>query len=400
MSASSSGAPAAASDRLAAAVEALADLVAFPTVSDRPNRGAVEWIAQRLERCGARTVLSPDATGEKANLLATIGPERPGGVVLSGHIDVVPEGDRALWTGDPFRLRACGERLYGRGAVDMKGFLACVLASAPLFARAPLARPVIVAVTYDEEVGCWGAQALVEAWRAHVPRPAACIVGEPSGMDVVDAHKGSFDYTTRFLGRGGGHASTPPDGMSAVAAAALFAAEIHAIGVELRADPPPTAPFDPPWTTLQVGRIEGGSARNVLPGAATIDWEIRPAAAADAARAKARLAALAADRLSPEMRRAAPDARIETIVHGEAPALERAPDNVAADLAERLTGRPGRRAVSFGAEAGIYQADGVPSVICGPGSIAQAHIVDEFVERAQLALCLAAFERLADALAA
>jgi acetylornithine deacetylase len=259
---------------LEAAIAALGDMIAFPTVSSDSNLDLIAWAQTRLDALGARTQMTMDKDGRKANLFATIGPMVDGGVVLSGHTDVVPvEGQP--WTSDPFAMRQADGRLYGRGACDMKGFIACALALAPRFAAAALARPLHIALTYDEETGCLGAPVLLEALAKSGPRPAICIVGEPTEMRVIEGHKAVHEYTTRFTGLEG-HGSQPELGVNAVEYAARFVTELLDIKDALRARAPVDGPFDPPWTTLNVGKIEGGVAHNVIAGRAAVEWEFRP----------------------------------------------------------------------------------------------------------------------------
>lgn len=364
----------------------LADLVAFPTVSADSNLDLIAHAAERLERCGARVLIRRDATGAKANLFATLGPEGPGGVVLSGHSDVVP-ADPAEWTSDPFRLREEAGRLYGRGSCDMKGFIAAALAMAPHFAAAPLARPLHFAFTYDEEVGCFGARQLVDDLARAGIHPAAAIIGEPTSMRIIEGHKGCYEYTTLFRGLDG-HGSVPDAGVNAIEYAARYIARMMELGAELKAAPVPGSRFQPPWTTLQVGRIEGGTARNVIPRHCSVEWEMRPVRGSDAGRVKAELRRFAEEALLPAMRAVAPGAAIETQVVGEVAGLEPVPENEAREIVAALTGAAGCDVVSFGTEAGLFQAFGLSVVVCGPGSIAQAHKPDEYVELAQLQACL------------
>jgi acetylornithine deacetylase len=370
----------------------LADLVAFPTISDRSNLACIDHARRLLEPLGARIEIIPDATGEKANLLATIGPDVDGGVILSGHVDVVPvEGQD--WSYPPFELTEAMGRLYGRGSCDMKGFIACALALAPAFAAAPLRHPVHIALTHDEEVGCLGAPSLIAALTASGRRPAACLVGEPTEMSIVEGHKGCCEYTTRFTGLEG-HGSRPELCVNAVDHAARFVRELAAIAADLRAAPPPGSPFDPPWTTVSVGRFAGGIARNVVPNRAEVEWEFRPVDTADADRVRNRIVTFCDTVLLPEMRAIHPEASIVTEVVGEVAGLAPDPGSPAVALAARLTGRNATGLVPFGTEAGLFQAAGIPTVVCGPGAIAQAHKPDEFIAVSEMEACLTALRRL------
>ena len=380
------------------AVAILADLVAHPSVSRDGNLELVAYLSAALGDCGARTRLATDPTGTKANLFASFGPETDGGVLLSAHTDVVP-ADEPDWSADPFSLVEREGRLYGRGACDMKGFIACVLAAAPRFAAAALSEPLHVALTYDEETGCHGARAMVEELTRDGPRPRLAIVGEPTEMRIVDAHKGCWEYTTRFTGLEG-HGSNPDAGANAVAAAARYAAKLLEIGDELRARGPADGPFDPPCATINLGRIAGGVAHNVIPADCALDWEMRPIRAEDGRWALEAIDAFAEGALLPALRAAAPEAAIEREVVGEVDGLEPRAGNAARDLVAALTGANGTEAVAFGTEAGLWQGLGMDVVVCGPGAIAQAHKPDEWVGRDQLGLCLAMLDRLAHRMAA
>lgn len=377
---------------LEAAIAALGDMIAFPTISTDSNLDLIAWAQTRLDALGARTQMTLDRDGRKANLFATIGPMVDGGVVLSGHTDVVPVAEQ-VWASDPFVMREADGRLYGRGACDMKGFIACALALAPRFAAADLTRPVHLALTYDEETGCLGAPVLLEALAKTGPKPAICIVGEPTEMRVIEGHKAVHEYTTRFTGLEG-HGSQPELGVNAVEYAARFVTELLDIKDALRARAPAGGAFDPPWTTLNVGKVEGGVAHNVIAGRALVEWEFRPISAEDAAFVKARVDAHLRDVLLPGMRAVHPGALAETETIGEVVGLEPMTNAEAVALADALTGGAPRGVVSFGTEAGLFQAEGISTVVCGPGSIAQAHKPDEYVTRDQMAQCLGMIERL------
>ncbi len=374
----------------------LKDLIAFPTISSESNLELIAYVNARLDEIGAMTHLTISKAGDKANLFATIGPDVDGGVVLSGHTDVVPvEGQD--WSSDPFTLREAEGLIYGRGACDMKGFIACALAFAPVYARAyergELARPLHLAFTYDEETGCLGAPVMLQALAASGRRPGACIIGEPTSMKVIEGHKGCFDYTTEFDGLEG-HSSAPAAGVNAVEYAARYIGELMATGGDLKARAPEASPFTPPWTTVSVGRIAGGVAHNVIPNSCVVDWEFRPVNAADADYVRARVRRYAEEKLLPAMRAVHPEAAIRTLVVGEVEGLEPMAESEAVALATALTGDNATGVVSFGTEAGLFQKIGIPTVVCGPGDIAQAHKPDEFVAVAQLEECLGMIERL------
>lgn len=363
----------------------LGDLIGFPTVSADSNLDLIGWASNMLKELGAHCEVSLDETGHKANLFATFGPEQDGGLVLSGHSDVVPVEDQ-VWNSDPFTMTAHEGRLHGRGACDMKGFIACVLALAPDIAQWRLARPVHIVLTYDEEVGCFGARNLVDELRNRGLRPASAILGEPTMMRVITGHKGCFEYTTRITGCAG-HGSAPDQGVNAAVAAARYAGRLMALERDLRGRAPADSPFSPPWTTLNIGRLHSGHAHNVIPDYAEIDWEMRPVQRSDADYVLAEIDHHA-QQLLPAMQAVAPEASITREVIGEVAGLHPVPHNAIADIVSDLTGANGTDVVAFGTEAGLFQSLGMECVVCGPGSIEQAHKPDEFVSRDQLAACL------------
>ena len=376
----------------------LAQLVGYPTVSDDSNLELIAFVADRLQSAGARVDILADATGTKANLLASFGHEQDGGILLSGHTDVVPVTDQA-WSSNPFRLTEKNGLLYGRGTCDMKGFVAAVLAMAPRYGKTPLRRPLHIALTHDEEVGCIGARALVPQMEARGLRPDLAIVGEPTGMKIVDGHKGCCEYTVRFTGLEG-HGSKPDKGLNAVLLATRYVARLLALAEELKARAPEGSRFDPPWTTINIGALHGGSVHNIIPGKATLDWEMRPVDWADADFVKRRIDAFVRDELLPEMQSRAPQAGVETDVIGEVVGLGTRRDNAARDLLAELTGCNTADVVPFGTEAGLFQGMGMSVAVCGPGNIAQAHKPDEYVSRDQLVQCLKMLDRLGDRIAA
>jgi acetylornithine deacetylase len=373
-------------DRLTETRAILRQLVAFQTVSTDPNLALIDWLAGHLETRGARVEVLGDASGSKANLFATLGPEGDGGIVLSGHTDVVPVADQD-WSSDPWELREEGGLLYGRGTCDMKGFIAATLVAARDYAAADLRRPLHFAFTYDEEVGCLGARDLVGTLTARGLKPAMAIIGEPTEMRVVEGHKGCHEYTTRFVGAEG-HGSAPDLGVNAAEYAARYVGRLLDLREALKPRAPATSRFEPPWTTINIGGIHGGVAHNVIVGKAEVEWEMRPVQPSDADFVRDGIAAYAKDVLLPAMRAVDPDASIETEVVGEVVGLTPMDENAARDLVAELTGANGADVVSFGTEAGLFQGMGMSAVVCGPGSIRQAHRPDEFVAEDQLAACL------------
>ncbi len=381
---------------LAKACDILERLVAFDTVTDKSNLDGVDFIEAALTASGARLFRAPNAGGDKAALLAMIGPAAPGGVLLSGHTDVVPVAGQA-WSGDPFNLRRDGGRLTGRGACDMKGFLACMIASADAFAAAGLERPVFLAFSYDEETTCLGSLGLIKLLGAELPKPMLAIIGEPTLMAVADAHKGVATFHTQITGHAA-HSSRPLLGADAVGIACDIGAEIGRLARarEAAASHPR---FDPPHSTFHVGIVRGGEARNVLASEADVFWEFRAAPGETAQGAEAQVRDYIDAVARPRLRRGVGQGEIVTRMEIDVPAL-RAPDGPAPGvaLALRLAGQAQTVTAPFASEAGHFQAAGIDSVLCGPGSISQAHQPDEFVDVAQLAKTITLFHRLAQAL--
>ncbi|TVQ28971.1 MAG: acetylornithine deacetylase [Geminicoccaceae bacterium] len=376
---------------LARTIDILARLVAFESVSFAPNLPLLAEVAAELGRHGVEPVLLPDATGERANLVATIGPAADGGVVLSGHTDVVPVTGQG-WHRPPFRLTQEGNRLYGRGTTDMKGFLACCLAMVPHWQALDLRRPIHLAFSYDEEPGSLGAPALA-AWLAAQPFGiAAVLVGEPTGMAVVAGHKGGVEFTTTVTGVAC-HSADPRRGVSALTYALRFIDVIERLGAELEAAPVAGSPFDPPFSTLHVGTLRAGTARNIVPDTAVLDWELRLHPSDTAAPHSSRLDGVRRA-LEAEMCGHHPGCRIETRIMAEYPGLALDPAAPAVRLAQQLSGAGALDVVPFGTDAGCFQRAGLSTVVIGPGSIERAHRPDEFVETQELEACLGFLARL------
>jgi acetylornithine deacetylase len=362
------------------ALEHLTRLIAFDTTSRLSNLALIDDVQAMLEAAGARCRRSYNAERSKANLFATFGPEGDGGYVLSGHTDVVPvEGQD--WSSDPFKAEIRGDKLYGRGACDMKGFVACALALVPEIARIKLKRPIHFALSYDEEVGCAGVPRLIEDLEE---KPALAIIGEPTLMKVVGAHKGGTSVRTRCLGLEG-HSSAPHKGASAVMMAGEFIASLVRVGAELREDTDPR--FDPPFTTTQANIVHGGTALNILAREATVTWECRPLPGRDPLAVVGRMTEIVESEILPKYRKGAPQAAFETTVMTSYPGLALDLDSPAIALAREISGANAVEAVAYGTEAGHFARAGIPAVICGPGSIEQAHIADEFVGLSEIAAC-------------
>ncbi|CAN5781519.1 acetylornithine deacetylase [soil metagenome] len=379
------------SDHLNETMLLLGDLVGFPTVTSESNLDLIEYVIGLLRPLGADLRITYDETGTKANLFATIGPTIDGGVVLSGHSDVVP-AEEPDWTGAPFVAMRRHQNIYGRGTADMKGFVACALAMAPQMAATDLLRPIHIAITFDEEKGCRGMPHLLSDLAHNGPKPAAAIVGEPTSMEIVTAHKGCHEYTTTITGLEG-HGSAPDSAVNAVQIAARYVSELMSLGSELVERTPTDSPYEPPHSTVSVGTIRGGAARNVVAGECMFEWEMRPVNRSDADFVRERLDALEAT-LVEEMRSVSPSASIVTITEGTVGGLEADDDSQALRLTQQLLGTSLSTTAAFGTEAGLYQEAGIPAVVCGPGSIDVAHRPDEHVSLEQLGRCLDMMEQL------
>ncbi len=374
--------------------EMLARLVAFPTVSTRSNLDLIDFVEGYLADHGVAAIRVPDETGDKAGLVAMIGPAVEGGVVLSGHTDVVPVAGQD-WTSDPFAVIERNGRLHGRGTCDMKGFCAAALALVPEMRAAGLTRPIIIALTRDEEIGCIGAPPLIEAMLADMPRPEAVIVGEPSEMRVVTGQKGSWGFRARVRGHEV-HSSLIHTGVSAVMEAAAL---IDWMAGQMReaVGETPGNDFEPPYTTVHVGLIEGGTANNITARDCVFSGEVRCLPGEDPGDWRRRFTAEAARRAA-ELRRVHPAAGIVFETRMELPGF--LAEGPAEQLARALTGDNARHVVSYQTEAGHFQERGLSTVICGPGSIAQAHQPDEFITTTQLEAGVAFMRRLIQRLAA
>ncbi|MDX1779852.1 MAG: acetylornithine deacetylase [Thalassovita sp.] len=371
----------------------LDDLIRFPSLSGRSNLDITDYIRSYLKDHGVYADLGSDDSGLRHNLFATIGPAVDGGVALSGHTDVVPIDGQA-WARPAFELTREGARVYGRGSVDMKGFLACALAIVPELVAAPLKRPVHLAFSYDEEPGSIGAPGLARQIVAAGMKPAAVIVGEPTAMKVVAGHKGGFERTTRFTGVAG-HSSDPARGISAIHYAARFITFLEGLGREFAAAPLPDSPFQPPFNTVNVGTVHGGAGRSILAEDCSLDWELRVTPPDDGIAAMGRIEAYLSE-LQTEMQDRFPQAAIVTETVSNYPGLRFDPGSSALSVVRQLSGENGFSAAPFGTDAGCFDREGLPSVVFGPGSIDQAHIPDEYIEIAQIEACLDFLHKLRD----
>ena len=373
-------------------LEMIERLVAFDTTSHKSNLALIDFVADYLAGHGIASRRTGDAEGTKANLFATVGPEIAGGVVLSGHSDVVPVEGQA-WDSDPFVVRQADGRLYGRGTADMKSFPAVALALVPEMLAAGLKTPLHIALSYDEEVGCLGARGLIADVKAALPLPRMVIIGEPTNMQIVNAHKGVTVFRTRVTGRAA-HSSQPHLGANALHAAAALIAFVDRLQQEERAAADPANGFEPPYPSFNVGTISGGTAQNIVPPETSFTWEFRPLPGDDGQRFLDRFARFAETEVLPALRETAPEAAIETELVVRVPPLGPEEDSPAEALIRSLTGANRTEAVSFGTEGGLFQEAGFSTVVCGPGSIDQAHRPNEFIALSQVEACTAFLRKL------
>lgn len=370
-------------------------LIAFDTVSDRPNRALMDWVAGVLAGAGIEAVLIPDAGGGKANLYATVGPADVGGVMLSGHTDVVPVEGQA-WTRPPFELTEAEGRLYGRGTADMKGFVACAIAAMLAAAGRPLQVPLHLALSYDEEIGCMGVRSMIEMLEGAPVRPRMCIVGEPTGMAVATGHKGKVALRATCVGREG-HSALAPLALNALHLAADFVGVLRGVQARVAAEGMRDGDYDVPYTTLHVGKLNGGVQVNIVPQTAVADWEIRSLAGEDVAGLIEEVRAGCESVVAP-LRPEFPEASIRIERLWDYPGLGTPTDAGVVQFVKGLTGANGTIKVAFGTEGGLFDARlGIPTVICGPGSMAQGHKPDEFVSVEQMERCEAMLATLVSA---
>ncbi len=369
-------------DLYPAARDLLAKLVSFDTTSRSSNLHLIAWVESYLDDLGVAHRRVPNADGSKSNLIATIGPSVAGGAVLSGHTDVVPV-DGQPWTSDPFTLTQKGERLYGRGTCDMKGFLALALAAAPELAAARLSKPVHLALSYDEEIGCLGAPAMIEVIRREFPAPAVVVVGEPTNMEAVNGHKGIATFHVTVTGREA-HSSQTHLGVSAVMEAVKLMASLTELSARLETEADPASPFTPKGPTLTIGIVQGGTAHNILARECRFVFDLRTPGPRTPQEIIAPFLA-EAQALDAALKARAPEAGVTVEMRTNVPPFTPDRDGVAEGFARRLAGDNGPpRVVAFAAEAGQFQQAGFSTVICGPGAIDQAHQPDEYVEISQM----------------
>ena len=366
----------------------LSDLIAFKTVSGEDNNSLINYCDEILKKLGATSFKTFDDEKKRVNLFATIKSKKPNGkksVILSGHTDVVPVSKS--WSTDPFKATIKGDKLFGRGSCDMKGFIACTLAYAPIYAKENLNRDIHFSFTFDEETACQGAPLLIKELKNRGIIDGICIVGEPTNMKIIDAHKGCYEYTTYFEGLAG-HGSAPEKGVNAVEYATRYISKLMDLREILKSKVPKNSVFDPPYTTIGIGGISGGIARNVIADKCRVDWEMRPVIKEDGEFVHNELNEFVNKELLPEMKKIFPKSSIKKEIIGEIIGFNKVNKSEACEFISNLTGDNSREVVSFGTEAGLFQEIGISTVVCGPGSIEQAHKVDEFITLDQIKKCL------------
>lgn len=374
--------------------EMIERLIGFDTTSAKSNLALIDFAQDYLEGLGARCRRTTNAEATKANLFASLGPQTAGGVVLSGHSDVVPVDGQA-WDSDPFTVVERDGRLYGRGTADMKSFLAVALALVPEFQAQPLAKPLHIALSYDEEVGCTGVHGMINDITENLPPPDMVIVGEPTDMQIINGHKGCFLFETRITGQAA-HSSQPHHGGNAIIAAGRLIAFLADLAASKRAAAEEGNPFDPPYTTFNLGQIDGGKAINIVAQDCSFTWEFRPIPGEDTEAIVAAFEAFAEEEVLPGLSEFAPGAGIETKRLATVLPLAPEENGAAESLVRHLSGANASSVVSFGTEGGLFQAAGLSAVVFGPGSIDQAHKANEFISLEQVAACEAFLLKLRD----
>ena len=369
-------------------VKILTDLIGFKTISGEDNTALIDYCDDILKKLGATSFRTYDDEKKRVNLFATLKAKNTNNkkpIILSGHTDVVPVSKG--WSSDPFTATIREDKLYGRGSCDMKGFIACALAYAPIYSKSDLDRDIHFSFTFDEETACQGAPILIEELKKRGIKNGICIIGEPTNMKIIDAHKGCYEYTTYFKGLAG-HSSAPHKGVSAVEYASRYVNKLIELREKLKERTPKDSIFDPPHSTLSIGGIFGGIAHNVIADKCHVNWETRPVVKEDAVFLNQELDKYANEVLLPEMKKIFPNASIEKDIIGEIVGFDREEKSDACELISNLTGDNSRQVVSFGTEAGLFQEIGISTVVCGPGSIEQAHKIDEFIVLDELKKCI------------
>ena len=374
-------------------IKILEKLVSFKTISGTSTKEINKFIVEYLKKYGLEPVLSYDDDGERSNIFVTIGPKIDGGVLFNGHTDVVPvEGQK--WSTDPFTLTQVDDRLYGRGSVDMKGFLACALASLPNFLAANLKKPIHFAFSYDEETGGFGMPVLLKSMAENQFQPDVVIVGEPTEMKIITGHKGSYEMRTEISGYEV-HSSNPLLGVNAISVAMKLISKIEEIGQVRASNPISGSPYEPPFATFNVGIIEGGAASNATAGWCNFDWEYRPMPDEDGGKTIAEIENFANSMLLPKMKEISDEAGINIITQAPVGGLDDRNAAKASAFIADITGLNSEGVVSFGTDAGYFSDEGYSTVVFGPGSISRAHKPDEYVEISELKQGLEFFEKVA-----
>ena len=369
-------------------VKILTDLISFKTISGEDNNSLIDYCDDILKKIGASSFRTFDDDKKRVNLFATINAKNSSNkkpIIFSGHTDVVPVSKG--WSTDPFIATIKNNKLYGRGSCDMKGFIACTLAFAPIYSETNLDRDIHFSFTFDEETACQGAPILIEELKKRNITDGICIIGEPTNMKIIDAHKGCYEYTTYFEGLAG-HSSAPNKGVSAVEYASRYVNKLIELRERLVERAPKDSIFDPPHSTLSIGGIFGGIAHNVIADKCHVNWETRPVVKEDAIFLNKELDKYANEILLPEMIKVYPNSSIKKKIIGEIVGFDRETKSDACELISSLTGDNSRQVVSFGTEAGLFQEIGISTVVCGPGSIEQAHKIDEYIVLDELKKCL------------
>ena len=369
-------------------IKILKDLIGFKTVSGENNSSLINYCENILKNNGASSFKVFDETKKRVNLFATLKAKKSNGIepiILSGHTDVVPVSKG--WSTDPFKAEIKGDRLYGRGSCDMKGFLACSLAFAEVFSKSNLSRDIHFSLTFDEETACIGAPLLIKELKKRNITNGICIVGEPTKMKIIDSHKGCYEYTTYFEGLAG-HSSKPDEGVNAAEFATKYVNKLLSLRKDLEKRQAKNSIFNPPYSTLSIGGIFGGIAHNVIADKCHVNWETRPVNKEDGIFLNKEIDNYANNHLFPEMKKIYPNSSIRKDIIGEIIGFNRVNDSKACEFVSSITGDNEREVVSFGTEAGLFQEIGISTVVCGPGSIEQAHKIDEFIELSEIKKCL------------
>ncbi len=373
-------------------IKILTDLISFKTISGKDNGPLIDYCDDILKKNGVSTFRVFDGNKERVNLFGTINAKKKNGkkpLILSGHTDVVPVSKG--WSTDPFVATIKGDKLFGRGSCDMKGFIACVLAYVPTLSNINLDRDIHFSFTFDEETACIGAPLLIKELKKKNIIDGICIIGEPTKMKIIDAHKGMNEYTIYFEGLAG-HSSQPHKGVNAIEFATRYINKLLDLRKELIKRAPKDCIFDPPHSTLSVGGISGGIAHNVIADKCKVEWETRPVVKEDGIFVTQEIDRFVNEELLPQMKKIFPNSNIRKEVIGEVIGFNRIKESEACEFVSSITGDNSREVVSFGTEAGLFQEIGISTVVCGPGSIEQAHKIDEFIELNELKKCLSFLE--------